>query len=116
MYHRFGETKYPSTNITVGQLENHLQYLKEEQFEFIFVKDLIVPESLTYKTISITVDDAYLSFYEVGLPIFEKYNINKHIKKFHIFRISVTKKVIFRCFRANEVFCPLATLLASSYR
>ena len=75
MYHRFGETKYPSTNITVGQLENHLQYLKEEKFEFIFVKDLIVPESLTFKTISITVDDAYLSFYEVGLPIFEKYNI-----------------------------------------
>ena len=74
MYHRFGETKYPSTNITVEQLESHLTYLKDEKFKFILAKDLLFPENLTSKTISITIDDAYLSFYEVGLPIFEKYN------------------------------------------
>ena len=75
MYHRFGEIKYPSTNITVEQLESHLSYLNDEGFEFIQAKDLLFPENLKTKTISITVDDAYLSFYEVGLPIFEKYNI-----------------------------------------
>tara|TARA_Y100000768_G_scaffold304341_1_gene238257 strand:- start:867 stop:1754 length:888 start_codon:yes stop_codon:yes gene_type:complete len=75
MYHRFGESKYPSTNITVDQLESHLNYLKDQGFEFIFARDLLIPESLKFKTISITVDDAYLSFYEVGLPVFEKYNI-----------------------------------------
>ena len=46
-----------------------------KNFDFIFAKDLLKPETLSKKTISITVDDAYLSFYEVGLPIFEKFNI-----------------------------------------
>jgi len=75
MYHRFGESKYPSTNTTTEQLEQHLTYLKDKNFNFIFAKDLLNPEVLSTKTISITVDDAYLSFYEVGLPIFEKFNI-----------------------------------------
>ena len=75
MYHRFGEIKYPSTNITVEQLESHLTYLRDESFKFIQVKELLFPENLTIKTISITIDDAYLSFYKVGLPIFEKYNV-----------------------------------------
>jgi len=75
MYHRFGESKYPSTNTTKEQLEAHLSYLTEKNFDFIFAKDLLKPETLSKKTISITVDDAYLSFYEVGLPIFEKFNI-----------------------------------------
>lgn len=75
MYHRFGESKYPSTNTTKEQLEEHLSYLTENNFDFIFARDLLKPETLSKKTISITVDDAYLSFYEVGLPIFEKFNI-----------------------------------------
>ena len=75
MYHRFGESKYPSTNTTKEQLEAHLSYLTKKNFDFIFAKDLLKPETLSKKTISITVDDAYLSFYEVGLPIFEKFNI-----------------------------------------
>ena len=75
MYHRFGESKYPSTNTTKEQLEAHLSYLTEKNFDFIFAKDLLKPETLSKKTISFTVDDAYLSFYEVGLPIFEKFTI-----------------------------------------
>jgi peptidoglycan/xylan/chitin deacetylase (PgdA/CDA1 family) len=75
MYHRFGESKYPSTNTTNEQLEEHLSYLTENNFDFIFARDLLKPEALFKKTISITVDDAYLSFYEVGLPIFEKFDI-----------------------------------------
>tara|TARA_Y100000768_G_C23912141_1_gene650502 strand:- start:68 stop:1069 length:1002 start_codon:yes stop_codon:yes gene_type:complete len=75
MYHRFGEIKYPSTNITAEQLRSHLEYLRDEEYKFIQVKDLLFPENTKSKTISITVDDAYLSFYEVGLPIFENYNI-----------------------------------------
>jgi len=52
-----------------------LSYLTEKNFDFIFARDLLKPETLSKKTISITVDDAYLSFYEVGLPIFEKFNV-----------------------------------------
>ncbi len=75
MYHRFGETKYPSTNITVEQLESHLNYLVEQNYRFIQASDLLDPEQQKEKTITVTIDDAYLSFYEVGLPIFEKYQV-----------------------------------------
>jgi len=75
MYHRFGETKYPSTNITVEQLESHLNYLVEQNYRFIQAGDLLDPEQQKEKTITVTIDDAYLSFYEVGLPIFEKYQV-----------------------------------------
>jgi len=44
MYHRFGETKYPSTNITVEQLESHLNYLVEQNYRFIQASDLLDPE------------------------------------------------------------------------
>ena len=75
MYHRFGESKYPSTNITVEQLESHLNYLVEQNFRFTQASDLLDPELQKEKTITVTIDDAYLSFYEVGLPIFEKYQV-----------------------------------------
>ena len=75
MYHRFGENKYPSTNIREEQLVSHLEYLKDQEFNFILARDLLFDDKLQKKTISITVDDAYLSFFEVGLPIFEKYEI-----------------------------------------
>jgi len=32
MYHRFDESKYPSTNIDTKELESHLIYLKENNF------------------------------------------------------------------------------------
>ena len=35
MYHRFGETKYPSTNITEEQLDSHLNYLMEQKFTLV---------------------------------------------------------------------------------
>ena len=72
MYHRFGETKYPSTNITEEQLDSHLNFLIEQNYRFIQAGDLLDPNQLNEKTITVTIDDAYLSFYEVGLPIFEK--------------------------------------------
>ena len=75
MYHRFGETKYPSTNITEEQLDSHLNFLIEQNYHFIQAGDLLNPNQLNKKTITVTIDDAYLSFYEVGLPIFEKYQV-----------------------------------------
>ena len=32
MYHRFGEAEYPSTNITLTQFEDQLDYLETEGF------------------------------------------------------------------------------------
>ena len=46
MYHRFGETKYPSTNITEEQLDSHLNYLIEQNYRFIQASDLLDPSQL----------------------------------------------------------------------
>ena len=47
----------------------------EQNYRFIQASDLLDPEQQKEKTITVTIDDAYLSFYEVGLPIFEKYQV-----------------------------------------
>ena len=39
MYHRFGESKYPSTNIQMDVFKEQLQIIKNEGIEFIHPKD-----------------------------------------------------------------------------
>ena len=75
MYHRFDEGRYPSTNTTLAQLDEHIAYLKEGGFTVMALPDIIeafqsggtVPD----RTVAITIDDAYLSVYEKGWPRFE---------------------------------------------
>ena len=76
MYHRFNESRYPSTNTTLEQLDEHIAYLQEGGFNVMSLPDIIyrfqsgqlVPD----KTVAITIDDAYLSVFEHGWPRFEK--------------------------------------------
>ena len=79
MYHRFDETKYPSTNTNINQLEKHLSYVTSNNFNIETIDEILKKkkENKSYlpKTISFTVDDAFLSFYEKGWPLFKKYNI-----------------------------------------
>ena len=39
MYHRFGESKYPSTNIQIDVFKNNFKLFKNEGIEFIHPKD-----------------------------------------------------------------------------
>ena len=79
MYHRFDEPQYPSTNTDINQLEKHLSYITSSDFNIETIDEILKSkkENSTYlpKTISFTVDDAFLSFYEKGWPLFKKYNI-----------------------------------------
>ena len=79
MYHRFNESKYPSTNIKMEQLEKHLIYLTNNDFNIETIDDILEKKSkkelFLPKTIGFTVDDAFLSFYKNGWPMFKKYNI-----------------------------------------
>ena len=34
MYHRFDENKYPSTNIKMDIFKNHIQIIKEKNYQF----------------------------------------------------------------------------------
>lgn len=72
MYHRFGEGKYPSTNVTVKQLDAHIAYLKRGKFTVWPLKKVVATikagQPLPDKTVAITIDDAYASVMKRGLP------------------------------------------------
>ena len=75
VYHRFNDDRFPSTNTTLEQFEEQIQYLKSNKYKFVTLTELIINPKMNDKSIAITVDDAYQSFYEFGFPVLKKYNI-----------------------------------------
>ena len=77
MYHRFDENKYPSTNIKMDIFKNHIQIIKEKNYQFEdpdnFQKNFESPKN--EKKILITIDDAFSSFYEKAWPFLKKNKI-----------------------------------------
>ena len=77
MYHRFEENKYPSTNIKINDFKKHLKIIEKENIKFVnpknFEKELV--SNKTERKILITIDDAFLSFYENAWPILKEKKI-----------------------------------------
>ncbi|MEX2525509.1 MAG: polysaccharide deacetylase family protein [Gammaproteobacteria bacterium] len=72
MYHRFGDDRFPSTNVKLEQFESHLDYLADNDYE-VWPLDRIMERlqcgrSLPDKVVAITIDDAYLTVYEEAFP------------------------------------------------
>ena len=72
MYHRFGEDRYPSTNIRIAQFEEHLEELASGPYT-VWPLDQVVEylrsgKPLPDRAVAITIDDAYLSVYQEALP------------------------------------------------
>lgn len=76
MYHRFGESRYPSTNTTVEQFSAHLQELKDGNYVVKPVPEILAAiragTELPDKTVGITIDDAFSSVYKTGWPLLRK--------------------------------------------
>lgn len=72
MYHRFGESDFPSTSVRLAQFEAHLDHLDEAGYTVRslqwIVDRLAADEPIPDRTIAITVDDAYLSVYRHAWP------------------------------------------------
>ncbi len=77
MYHRFEENKYPSTNIKKEIFLSHLKEIKDSKIEFISFKDFEkkIRTKIDNKYLLLTIDDAFLSFYEHAWPILKKNKI-----------------------------------------
>lgn len=79
MYHRFGESKYPSTNITIKQFEAHIEELSKNRFSVKplpeIIKALRDNRPLPKYTVGISIDDAFLSVYEEAWPRLRKANL-----------------------------------------
>jgi poly-beta-1,6-N-acetyl-D-glucosamine N-deacetylase len=76
MYHRFGESKYPSTNTTLEQLDTHIAYLRENKFNIAPLSDVVAAlragRALPPKTVALTIDDAYRSVVTQAWPRFKR--------------------------------------------
>ena len=72
MYHRFGEDRYPSTNVRLEQFEEHLEILASGDYHVLPLDDIVeslqTGTPLPDRTVAITIDDAYLSVYEEAFP------------------------------------------------
>lgn len=77
VYHRFGDDRYPSTNIDLDVFRGQLAYLKQNNFTVWpmgrAVEAIQTGTPIPPKTIVLTIDDGYHSFYTNGLPLLEEY-------------------------------------------
>jgi len=73
VYHRFGESKYPSTNITLKQFQAQLDYLRKHNYNVWSLSKIINTiknrQAIPPKTVSLTMDDAYYSVYTNAYPL-----------------------------------------------
>ena len=77
MYHRFGEPNLPSTNTTLEQFEAHLEELASGPYTVMRLAEItdriINGEDLPDRAVGITVDDAFISFYDEAWPRLKSY-------------------------------------------
>ncbi len=72
MHPRFGETKYPSTNVTLEQFEAHLDELKSSKYKVMALTEILAAlaegKPLPDRAVGLSIDDAFLSLYAEGWP------------------------------------------------
>ena len=77
MYHRFNESKYPSTNIQMNIFKNQIKIIQNSKNKFYnpseFNKNFNIPK--VEKKILITIDDGFQSFYLEAWPYLKKNKI-----------------------------------------
>jgi peptidoglycan/xylan/chitin deacetylase (PgdA/CDA1 family) len=77
MYHRFNESKYPSTNIQMDVFKNQIKIIQESNYVFSdpakFKENFEIPKK--NKEILITIDDGFESFYLEAWPYLKKNRI-----------------------------------------
>ncbi len=76
MYHRFGESVHPSTNIRLEQFEAHLAELAKPEYTVLPIPEIVArlkaKQPLPDRTVGISIDDAYLSVYAEAFPRLRK--------------------------------------------
>lgn len=79
MYHRFGETNHPQTNITIPQFEAHLAELTKPKYSVLPVPEILrrlkAGEALPEHAIGITIDDAFLSVFTEAYPRLKQHEL-----------------------------------------
>ncbi|MEZ4972211.1 MAG: polysaccharide deacetylase family protein [Cyclobacteriaceae bacterium] len=79
VYHRFGDSRYPTTNVSVNDFESHLSWLKANGYRVATLSQALesnANDSVHVKTAVITIDDGYKSFFEKGLPLLKRFGFH----------------------------------------
>jgi len=77
IYHRFGEDKYPSTNISLDRFREQLKFLRDNNYQVISLEQLVNSlngeSRLPDRAVVITIDDGYRSVYSEAWPVLKQY-------------------------------------------
>lgn len=77
IYHRFGDSRYPSTNISLDDFAAHLQLLAEGDYHVMSLGAVVsawqAGQTLPERTVVLTVDDAFSSFLSGAMPLLRRY-------------------------------------------
>ncbi len=76
MYHRFGESDYPSTNVTMDQFRAHIAELQSGGYNVMALDALVEAVrnkvALPPRSVALSVDDAYESVYTEAWPLLKE--------------------------------------------
>ena len=76
IYHRFGQDKYPTTNVTVERFREQLAYLRDNGYRVIPLAEMLARlrrhESVD-NCVVITIDDSYKSVYRNAWPLLKSF-------------------------------------------
>ncbi len=77
VYHRFGDSRYPSTDTTKKELKKEFEYFKTHGYKVIPLDKLVSAlkerRAIPNNWVVLTIDDNFRSFYDNGLEIFKEY-------------------------------------------
>ena len=75
-YHHFSDDTPAITSVTLEQFDDHLDYLKHNNFNVLPLRDVVMAlknkQELPDRCISLSVDDAYISVYQNAAPRLKK--------------------------------------------
>lgn len=78
VYHRFGDSRYPTTNTTIEELRKEFKYFKTNGYKVVPLSQLI--DALKQKKevpanwVVLTIDDNFKSFYTNALEVFKEFD------------------------------------------
>ena len=77
MYHRFDESKYPSTNIQLDVFKEQIKIIESENIKFVDPKKFkeLLNNNKKERKVLLTIDDGLLSFYKNAWPILKQKEI-----------------------------------------
>lgn len=83
LYHKVSNDKPDGLTVTTSQFEEHLSYIKSQNFECISMSDLLKylqnKEPIPNNVFLITFDDGYVNNSELAYPVLKKFNMKATI-------------------------------------